>query len=967
MIIDNVKYRGIPCFPFVGKCLWVCALLLFFSAVRAQYVSNGTDPASATWSHIRGDHFDVIFPDSIRAQSEHFMRLLNKVYAPASASMGYRPRRIPVILHPYNLQSNGMVVWAPSRMEILTTAPTDGYGQPWLEQLALHEYRHVVQTDMMNRGFTRGLYFLLGEQAVAFPSALIQPWLFEGDAVSNETAMSFTGRGRMPSFEMGLRTISLSGKKYSYSKYLLGSYKDYIPSHYEYGYQMTAYGKYRYGPDLWGKVFRYSGSYPFLIFTQSLATKKYTGKNSKKFHWEAKQFLDSMWRQMQPPPAGNSEVLVEEKRCACDNFIDYSSLIFARGNLLFAQQKTMSRTLKLVRVDSSKTATNETMLGSVSSKLTAFGDSVYWTEYRPDLRWEQKNFSELWCYDVEKGKAKRLTKKTSYFTPAVSRQQALAVSKKMASGEQAIVLLNADASEERELFRFPPGKSVNDLAWIDESRLAVLYTSASGMSIGVLDVRSDEMDTLLPFTYVEISDLSAHDGKVYFSSGYDGTGNIYAVDVQSKKVCKLTGSAYGATSARVDSDGKNLLYADYTVRGGKPVSTPVDSLLWEETTFDNPYKFPLAEAIARQERFVLDTAVLDTAPLEVKKYGKLAHLFRLHSWMPFAFSPSEFMNGNFSSAAIGATLLSQNNLSSAITALGYEYQNGFSSVNASFTYYGLFPVFSLSGSYGKRYQRVYDYVLQSTYSSSKYYGELHANMYVPLNLSRGNLVITLAPSVQYSLYSDEFRFSEDDGFRKEQAISLGVAHSLYTRMALRDINPRWGYRLSGSVLNAPFINIPNFNNGLAQQWNIQGNIYLPGMLCNHSIKLYGGYEHQRNPAIFASKLLLPRGGASEFDGYAFDDACSMSFSYAFPLWYPDLSLGLVAYIKRIRANLFYDSFLLVGGVNTHVNSAGYEAVFDTNVFRFSSFMLSLGWRQSFVNSSYQGSYTKAELLLSFSY
>ncbi len=974
MIIDNLKYKFQSkrhCEEerrsnlFRGLGVFVALLLLSLTS-RAQYVNNGTDPASATWSHVTNQHFDVIFPDSIRAQGEHFMRLLNKVYVPTSADMNYQPRRIPVIMHPYNLQSNGMVVWAPSRMEIITTAPSDGYGQPWLEQLALHEFRHVVQTDMMNRGFTHGLYYLLGEQAVAFPSALIQPWVFEGDAVGNETALSYTGRGRMPSFSMGLRTISLSRQKYSYDKYMLGSYRDYIPNRYEYGYQMTSYGKYKYGADLWGKVYRYTGNYPFLIFTQSLATKKYTGKNSINFHKEAKLFLDSMWQAQLPRHTDNPQPLAKDKKFSCDNFVDYSGLTILDDGSMFAVRSTLSRTPMLVRIEPDATTKKVAMLGSMSSQLAGGKTAIFWTEYSPDLRWEQKNFSELWRYSSLRNKVELLTDRTSYFTPAVSDEGRVVVCEKFVSGEQAVVLLNSKYEKSEEILHLTLGTSVNDLTWVDTENLAVLLTSAQGVSIEVVNVRTKNVENLLPHTYAEVLSLYAEGGKIFFSTGYDGVSNIYALDAKSKEVHKLTHARYGAFDPQLSADSASLLYITYDVKGGKPVTQSMDSLRWEATAFDAPYQLPLAEAIAEQEHWVLDTAKLDTTPLEVKKYSKLAHLFRLHSWAPFSFSSSELMSGDFSSMAVGVTLMSQNNLSSMVTSLGYAYQNGFNSVNASVNYTGFYPVFSLSGSYGTRYQRVYDYAQRTYYESDNYYGELRAIAYVPLNFSYENLIISLVPSLQYSLYSDRYRFDADEDFRYEQAVSVGISHSLYTRMAVRDINPRWGYRISASVLSAPFINISNKTNGVAQQSTIQANVYLPGVLCNHSVKLYGGIEYQRWPPMYATRLQLPRGGAPELDGWAFGNAVSLSANYALPLWYPDLSLGLPAYIKRIRTNIFYDAFLF-DSYNKHVNSAGYEAIFDANILRFSSFTASLGWRQSFVNSSYEGKYNKVEFLLSINY
>jgi hypothetical protein len=940
-------------------------LLLSCGYAQGQYVSQGADPADLTWSYIRTPHFDVIFPDSIRRQSEHFTRLLSRVYFPASASLGFAPRRIPVILHPHNLQSNGMVVWAPSRMEILPTAPTNGYAQPWLEQLALHEYRHVVQTDMMNRGFTRALYYLMGEQAVALPAALVRPWLFEGDAVGSETAMSYTGRGRLPSFSMGLRAIALDGKKYSYDKLLLGSLKDHVPNHYEYGYQMVAYGRYRYGADLWGKVFSFTGSYPFLIFTQSIASKKYTGKWSKGFHDEAMLFLDSLWRSERPSaPPDRPAPLVGKSASWVDRYVSWSSPVGLSSGALLAKKATMSRTPMLMEVDSAGKAKKAAMLGNASSRLAGGGSVAYWTEFSPDARWEQRSYSELWRYDAQKKRVTRLTRKTAYFTPAVSSAGEVAVSKKYASGEQAVVLLDSNFREAAQLLRLPLGESVNDLAWVSPQAVALIYTTIQGMGIGLLDVQAKTLEPLLPCIYTDISGLWARDGQVLFSSGYDGISNVYALDAQSRSIHRLTNAAYGAFEPLLTDDKSRLIFSDYTSGGYRIASLPFDSLMRQKTAFDAPFRHTLAEALARQEQLRVDTATLDTAPLSVKRYGKAAHLFRIHSWMPMAFSPGQAMSGDFTSTTAGATLLSQNNLSTAFTSLRYKYDGGFSSVNASFTYTGWYPVVELSGSYGSRHV---SYASAGSYSVTPphLYGEMSATVSVPHSSSRGNVVRAFTPYVRLQLSNDKIRLDAGQPYTAMLATSLGLSAQLSTRMALRDINPRWGVSASASVSGIPTATRVDHSRMLGVR------AYAPGVLPNHSIRMYAGGELQRRPLLFATRVALPRGFV--LGGVAAPAVRSASVGYAFPLCYPDVGVGPLAYVKRIRVNLFADRMDAFGEELARVatfTGAGYEAVLDFHPLRL-PVLVSAGWRQTFTCASMQPGVSlktiPVEMLLSFSY
>jgi len=76
---------------------------------------------------------------------------------------------------------------------------------------------------------------------------------------------------------------------------------------------------------------------------------------------------------------------------------------------------------------------------------------------------------------------------------------------------------------------------------------------------------------------------------------------------------------------------------------------------------------------------------------------------------------------------------------------------------------------------------------------------------------------------------------------------------------------------------------------------------------------------------------VPRGYLS----VASEKTSSLAFNYKFPFLYPDLSLGGLAYIKRIKANLFYDqAFYRYNGNDFSRGSVGTELTSDLHLLRF---------------------------------
>ena len=248
---------------------FVCILSVFIfigTLASAQFYEFGQDPASLKWKQINTEHFQVVFSSDFGNNAQKLANLLEKNYKANSNQLDHSPRKVPVIIHNQTVYSNAFVTWAPKRMEFFTFPDPNIYPIDWLTELSLHEFRHVVQIDKLNQNFTRFLTVLLGQQANGIVAGMMPLWFIEGDAVSAETSLSRSGRGRLPSFEMEIKAKLLSDTKpYSLSKAYLGSYKDYVPDHYQLGYQMVSYARKRYGNDYWTNALNYVSRYPYLI------------------------------------------------------------------------------------------------------------------------------------------------------------------------------------------------------------------------------------------------------------------------------------------------------------------------------------------------------------------------------------------------------------------------------------------------------------------------------------------------------------------------------------------------------------------------------------------------------------------------------------------------------------------------------------------------------------------------------
>jgi len=129
-----------------------------------------------------------------------------------------------------------------------------------------------------------------------------------------------------------------------------------------------------------------------------------------------------------------------------------------------------------------------------------------------------------------------------------------------------------------------------------------------------------------------------------------------------------------------------------------------------------------------------------------------------------------------------------------------------------------------------------------------------------------------------------------------QIMSHRIDFSTTLNRSRRDIYPRLAteFQIYYAMAFYDFKGSNNLRFGSIRQ-------YFPGIFKHHSLNGYLAGESTNNWTDYTFQRRMPL-----VRGYQTTPDILGSLNYAFPLFYPDISIGPLLYIKRVRATLFYD-------------------------------------------------------------
>lgn len=918
--------------------------LLSSGNVYGQFYSLGSDPGSAKWQQIETADFRIIYPREIDSLAQKYAKLMESANPWVQRPLKVKAKPIDVVLHPYSAISNGVVTWAPKRVEFMTRPlATGGYSQSWEKQLVVHEIRHIAQISKFEQGAFKPLSWIIGQQAQGLGVGLyIDKWALEGDAVVSETELSSSGRGRDPEHLIYFKASFLDGEFRSWREWKLGSGRKYSPDIYSLGYLVNSYirlssGNYYYMGDLMEYLVRH-------FYNPSGARKAYrhsTGKSIPSHFDGIKKMFGTQWAiqdSLKRPFTHYTNISKIGK-----DYATYKSVVAVSADSIYAIKWDMDDPSKLVLLDSGGIEKRISYVGNMSSSLSLSKGKLYWTEYIYSTRWEQESYSVLRCYDVKKDRFSTLTHRTSYYNPSASPSgDTIAVAEYSTEGRTRLVFLDSENHMPVASFAAPEDGQIKESVFLGDKVYATVITD-KGMGLFSLDLKSRQWTKEISEHGCTMNRLNGNGDEIYFESDLNGTNNIYCYTPKINFLQRLTNARFGAFLPYLERRKGTICYSDYDKSGYRVVRASLDSLLWKPETFSKPYKDMVADMLSRQSGYSIDTVdVSNKADYPSRPYRKGEHYLRIHSWAPFYYNVDKIKSKSYESlydvVTPGVTIYSQNTLSTATAMFAYSYKDGFQSGHMKINYCGIYPVIEISADYNERDRREIRLIRDNFFRKFQLitpvpnspYLETSLFVYVPLNLSSGGWNRGLIPKFLCKFSNDSFYSIFTGRYRDYQYVAVGLQYYDMLNISKRDLFPKWGFGVNLQLNSVPF---SEENFGSLVYSSIYG--YLPGILANHGVKLSFTYQKQylNGKNYLLNNLATSPRGYEQLYGKRF---VSLGADYALPIYLGDTKVTSLLYLKRLQLIPFVDwAFNWGMTVNTSMLSAGADALVDFNILNIS--------------------------------
>jgi hypothetical protein len=862
--------------------------------VEAQFYDTGQDPASIKWLQIKTNRYTLIYPESFGREGLKFAKSLDESFSKLSLLFPERKIRIPVIIHNYTTFSNGYVAWAPKRIEIYPTPEQDGIPLDTKEQLTTHELTHVYQMSSLNKGFTRVMSVIAGEQLNGAVSAFLPLWFMEGDAVFAESLLSSSGRGKTASFQKELKALALEkGKFYSYDKMLAGSFRDETPDHYQYGYQMVAWSFAKYGPQLWNRTLDFTAKYPFTLNPVNYSLRENAGITKARLFRETFDSLKVIWKNEKTRinPATYPALNPDKKR----EYINYHSpVIIGKDSVIAIKTSFYAPPEFVLLILSNKEETRIFTPGSMYPYYLSGADGkIVWVENRPDPRWDNRNYSVIMIRDVRNKITHRLSFRSRYLAASISNDgKLIAAAENTIKNENSLVIIDPQNGNIINRIQVPGNAFAQRPQWSDNNEeITVVFLTEKGEGVMSYSLKINVWNTLIPAGRSDLQSAVIRNDSLFFVSSSSGTDNIY-LRTPDNIIRRITNSGFGAYDPAL-TEG-NVVFANYTSSGNIISITRISE---SKPFLDSEQKDP-SFLINRFDTIKASSAESSPNEYNPVPYRKAGHLFGIHSWMPL-YADLEQIKSDPASVRPGVTVMSQNQLSTVISTFGYEYASDKTNrIHARVTLKGQYPVFESQLDYGANARIVK--IKDTDPDPASILPELSFKntVYLPLSYSTGKYSQYLLPSVS-SDYSSTYIFTQKGVYDYGQDQITGRVYFMnYSASALRDIYPRWAQVLDYSYSNYPFD-----KELYGDISTLKSAFYFPGFLHNHSIRIRVEDEVQHPVKfILQNRVSFPRG----YSNIISQKLRLYSADYYMPIAYPDLNIPLAFFLKRIRGGVFFD-------------------------------------------------------------
>lgn len=982
-------------FPLVRKwpvrTLALSLLSLVPSSVCAQFYTTGADPLGVRWTQLPGG--GAIHPWRIMADScaWRWSLLADDVLSRQADSLAadfpqlsLRRRDIRVVVHSRHAYSNGLVTWAPRRLEAYSFNTGADDCVPWVRHLLTHEYRHVLQSQSSITGFSRFLYGLFGEQSTGLVLGLFVPrWYLEGDAVWAETRYTDGGRGRNPDFVQQMRALCLSGRTPSFCQAYFGSYATRVPDFYSMGYIMVDETSKSFGNEVLGRAVSKAGRLPFTFFPFQRSLRRQTGMRPMTLYRFSMERRAAQWQaemNVRKPTEAVSLLRPVKPYQEALYFTPWDGgfVTYVSSPEFVAHFDVYDSGMNLLR-SITPSAREET-------RFAVSGNKMVWSERRQHGRWANASESCLMMADLSTWRVRRLTRGGDFHSPALRRDgdslACVSVGRDMSHGVDLI-----SGGSARRVITLPVGWQIPEVIWQDAHRLLLIVVNDDGRQVVSLNLDTGDAKLVFGPCHSMIKDISLGSGaepRLFFTMNADSAcvSDVFSLGLGGGDLRREVVAQYGAACPAALGD--SLVVSIYEPDGYAP--SVVRAL--EHSDFGNVgegHDFLIAPDSAKFAGF--------------SRLGPIAAQLRpnVHSWGPI------LVDADNQAVKPGVGVASQNVLGSVYWQAGYSFapDDDAERVTADVTWDWLWPRLKFSGKWGHadyNYSVSYSQKTATDGATHEYNTVMSTNdrshltklmfdALLPLTRNSGAWLRAITPSasfdweratgLSYNVSTSEkgksgvsrYRVSSPDS--RYFCATFGLSSHLLRRAAENDVGYRFGLAFSAVYDRA--VRYQDYGGMLT----LNARLYLPGIGRHHQLMLAAsgqskwpgesvvsrnGYAYRR---MVSDRVAAPYGLAR----VANKQSALLRAAYTLPVCNPDWQWGPVAYVKRLNLRLIgdygvarvWDGMRTTGELSRWTASAEFWA--ETRIATL-TFPVNVGCRTTYVPD---GQSIAATLLLSISF
>lgn len=921
------------------------SFIFFGGNAFSQFSKSETAPPNIKWHYKKSKNFTVFFPKELDSIANYSISFLEDNINDIKVNPNDKIRRSRIILHNQNTIPNAFVASSPRRSEFFVNAKPESphflHNNNWIDLLSVHEYRHLVQREIgHNNLFNKVVFYLFGENLSSMLTRSSTPnWYWEGDAVYTETSIGNYGRGRIPRFLLTTQMNVMSKNKIKYERQTLGSFKFKTPNEYESGYLMVKYLKNNYSESVFNKIVEKAHKQSFLPVPFYRALKKETGLNYKTLYKNSINTLSkkSIVHKVKP--------INKRKNKIFTSFL-YPKEVLENNIVVLREGYGSYQDFRIIDKYGNVSLLFTPGIVNDFGRIPYSNQMIAWLEFDKDPRWDKRVFSRVKILDINSKKLLQKSLKGFFSSVDLSPDgKRLLVAKNYLDGSQGFEEYDLNSMEKIKEKRFGIGV-FSSIKYYSDKKLIGVKTISGIKTVFLFDLEKYQIEEIYK-TNKNIGWPSISNERLVVALEKDDFEEIICINLNTKKVLMVKETPLGNYYPSVN---KNKIVFSSMGEFGFDVYSADFEQLESVSNLEEPQE-PLQKNQKETIKFV------------TKKASELMGLVNPVSWGISDYGISEKglddITLGLESTNLFGTLMF--NGGHKIDIRDKKHKNYF-----GLSYQALFPIIDLTFSSSNDFFNQNIILTNGQGDRDTIYDadinfkirEINSSLRVPLSFTKGKFFTSLLSSFGYShqkfknfyttALSSESVKSPLTTNRNTRAYFSGLF--LYSRKHKKSRRQVYSPYEQTLILEAKSTTTNSDYRGRY----IRSDLYLafPGIKNLHSTRLrFRGESQSDDDYLFRNNVNFIYGYDNNF---RFSTFLGWGLEYELPLFYPDFSVGPIAYIQRVRGMCFINGGTVEGnqingetGFKENPKSVGFGFFLDMNLFR-QSFMFDLGIKYSYV-------------------